>query len=300
MSHCRLPTLPKGGPLGGFILSHDQVEAVLMRRAGYECRVLVQEDLGFEDNPPTLIEFLRRDLRWCQGNLQYLKLLHLPGLPFVSRYQLVFAILMFLGSPGWIGVLTLGALAVAISPDPAAFVRPDAGLALLAAVVLMWFAPKLATALDVMLRPTERARFGGGLRFLSGLAVEALFTLVLLPTMWLRHTLFMGGLPFGRAIGWIGQVREDHYVPLSDAIRHLWPHAAVGGGVIALLAATCPAAVPWAMVLAAGLCLAIPFATVTSSPRIGALLAKIGIGRLPEEVDPPPVLRNLTPGRPPF
>ena len=71
IAHCRIPELPEGGVLGGHVLSHDQIEAVLMRRAGYDVRVLPEEDLGWEENPPTLIEFIRRDLRWCQGNMQY-------------------------------------------------------------------------------------------------------------------------------------------------------------------------------------------------------------------------------------
>ena len=68
---CRLPMLPGKPPLGGHILSHDQVEAVLMRRAGYECRVMPVETESWEDNPPTLMDFIKRDLRWCQGNMQY-------------------------------------------------------------------------------------------------------------------------------------------------------------------------------------------------------------------------------------
>ena len=84
-----------------------------MRRAGYEVRVMPVEDNSWEENPPTLVEFLRRDLRWCQGNMQYWYFLGLPGLKFVSRYQLVFALLMFLGSPAWIGMLVLGTLATA-------------------------------------------------------------------------------------------------------------------------------------------------------------------------------------------
>ena len=68
MTHCHIPPMPGTGALSGHVLSHDQVEAALMRRAGYEVRVLPEEDLGWEENPPTLIEFLRRDLRWCQGN----------------------------------------------------------------------------------------------------------------------------------------------------------------------------------------------------------------------------------------
>ncbi len=104
MAHCHIPPLPTGGPLGGHILSHDQIEAVLMRRAGYEVRVLPEEHLGWEENPPTLLEFIRRDIRWCQGNMQYWRFVTLPGLKFVSRYQLAFAILMFLGSPAWIAL----------------------------------------------------------------------------------------------------------------------------------------------------------------------------------------------------
>src|SRR5580693_5689198 len=95
IAHCRLPTLQEG-PLGGAILSHDQLEGCLMRRAGYEVRVLCEEDLGWEENPPTLTEFLRRDLRWCQGNMQYWTFLHWPGFKIVSRYHLVLGILMFL------------------------------------------------------------------------------------------------------------------------------------------------------------------------------------------------------------
>ena len=80
IEHCELPMLPATPPLGGHVLSHDQVEAVLMRRAGYEVRVLPDEGGSWEENPPTLLEFIRRDLRWCQGNMQYWRFLALPGL----------------------------------------------------------------------------------------------------------------------------------------------------------------------------------------------------------------------------
>jgi membrane glycosyltransferase len=86
---CHLPVLPGRPPLGGPILSHDQVEATLMRRAGYEVRVLPQSRSGsWEENPPTMLEFTRRDLRWCQGNMQYWRLTDLPGLRPMSRFQL--------------------------------------------------------------------------------------------------------------------------------------------------------------------------------------------------------------------
>ena len=51
-----------------------------MRRAGYEVRVLPEEGASWEENPPTLLEFIRRDLRWAQGNMQYWPYLVMPGL----------------------------------------------------------------------------------------------------------------------------------------------------------------------------------------------------------------------------
>ncbi len=104
---CHLPILPGGPPLGGAVMSHDQVEATLMRRAGYEVRVLPIEMGSWEENPPTMLDFAKRDLRWCQGNLQYLKLLDLPGLKPMSRFQLVWAILMFIGLPAWTLMIAL-------------------------------------------------------------------------------------------------------------------------------------------------------------------------------------------------
>ena len=160
LAHCHIPKLPDGGVLGGHVLSHDQIEAALMRRAGYHVRVLPEEDLGWEENPPTLTEFIRRDQRWCQGTLQYGYFLFTPGLKPVSRFQLAFAMLMFLGSPAWIGLLITGTLALAATPVPADFIRPDAGRALLVIILVMWFAPKIATVIDVLTRPQLRRNFG--------------------------------------------------------------------------------------------------------------------------------------------
>ena len=127
IEHCQLPLLTADGEAERHILSHDQIEAALMRGAGYHVRVVPREDLGWEDNPPTLLEFMRRDLRWCQGNMQYWRLVTLPNLTPVSRYQLVLAILMFIGSPAWIGLLGLTTAALALCDDPANIMRSDFG-----------------------------------------------------------------------------------------------------------------------------------------------------------------------------
>ncbi len=290
IAHCALPVLSKDGAEDRHILSHDQIEAVLMRAAGYDVRVLPEEDLGWEENPPTLLEFIRRDLRWCQGNMQYWRFLSLPGIKPVSRYQLALAILMFIGSPAWIGLLVLGTLAIAFSDAPANFIRADAGMALFVCMLVMWFAPKIASAIEILLRPELRRGFGGASLFIANFVIETVHSILLCPILWFGHTIFLAGLLFGREIGWIGQTRDDHAVPLTLALHHLWPHTLFGCAALGLLAMTQPAAIPYALFLAGGPALAIPFAVMTASPWLGSLATRFGIGRLPEETNRPAVL----------
>jgi membrane glycosyltransferase len=295
-TYCDVAPLETAGLFGGPVLSHDQIEAVLMRRAGYEVRVLPEETLGFEENPPTLMEFIRRDLRWCQGNLQYARLLSLPGLKPVSRYQLVFALLMFVDWPAWIGLLVVGTLAVALARDPGDVVQPDAGAALLAIVFVMWFGPIFATLLDVLTRGKERRAFGGGARLLAGIIANVIFTLLLWPIRWFSATLSFARLVTGSRVGWGAQSRDDHAVPFALALRSLWPHTLLGVSVIALLAVTAPAALPYALLIAAGgLALSAPFAVLTANAAFGAALARRGIGALPEEIDPGPLRALMLP-----
>jgi membrane glycosyltransferase len=293
IAHCALPVLSRDGTEERHILSHDQIEAVLMRSAGYDVRVLPQEDLGWEENPPTLLEFIRRDLRWCQGNMQYWRFLSLPGLKPVSRYQLVLAILMFIGSPAWIGLLVLGTLAIAFSDTPASFIRADAGTALFVCVLVMWFSPKIASAIDILMRPELRSEFGGTALFIINYVIETVYSILLCPILWFGHTIFLTGLLFGHEIGWIGQTRDDHAVPFTLALHNLWPHTLLGCAALGLLAVTQPTAVPYALLLAGGPALAIPFAMMTAWPLLGGFAARIGIGRLPEETARPAVLMAL-------
>lgn len=293
IEHCALPILSTDGAQDRHILSHDQIEAALMRAAGYEVRVLPEENLGWEENPPTLIEFIRRDLRWCQGNMQYWRFLVQPGLSAVSRYQLALAIVMFIGSPAWMGILALTVLLFFFADPSASFMRGDAGMALFVWVLAMWFAPKIATAVDILLRPDFRREFGGTALFVTNYWIEMAYSILLVPILWFGHTIFLIKLLFGREIGWIGQTRDDHTVPLSLAFRSLWPHTLFGVVALGALAMTKPAAIPYVAFLAAGLAFAIPFAMVTAWPRVGAFCVRVGIGRLPEETAPPAALRAL-------
>jgi membrane glycosyltransferase len=293
IQYCDLPVL-KDGEAERHILSHDQIEAALMRSAGYHVRVAAQEDLGWEENPPTLLEFMRRDLRWCQGNMQYWRFLALPNLKPVSRYQLMLAILMFIGSPAWIGLLALATIALVSFDSPASFLRPDAGSALFVWVLVMWFSPKIATFVDFLLRPDARRAFGGSGRIIVNFAIETAYSLLLCPILWISHTIFLVGLLFDREIGWIGQVRDDHAVSFRLALASLWPQTLIGWISIGLVSATQPAALPYVLFLAGGPAFAVPFAMLTAWPALGRLAVRIGIGRLPEETATPHELLLLS------
>jgi membrane glycosyltransferase len=295
-AHCRMPVLPEGGPLGGHVLSHDQIEAAMMRRAGYEVRVLPVDGVSWEENPPSVIDFIRRELRWCQGNMQYFQLLNLPGLKPVSRFQLVFAILMYLGSPAWMAMLALGAatIAFAASSHAPALRATPAGAALFAIMLAMIFAPKIATALDVLARRSARDSYGGAGRFLANVVAETLFTFLLSPVMSLAHTIFLFRLfVLRRGYSWSSQKRDSEGVAWSTAWSRLWPQTVVGLAVMAIIAVKAPGDVVYAFVIAGGLALAVPFAVLTASPRVGRLFARVGVGCIPEEVEPPDALLPL-------
>ena len=115
-----LPHLPGSAPRGGVILSHDFVEAALIRRAGWGVRMLPEASNSFEDTPETLPGYLRRDRRWCQGNMQHLRLLTTPGLHIVSRFHLLQGAMSYLASVWWLALLALWALSGpgGVQPDP--------------------------------------------------------------------------------------------------------------------------------------------------------------------------------------
>jgi membrane glycosyltransferase len=297
IAHCRMPILPGNGPLSGHILSHDQVEAALMRSAGYEVRVLAVDGVSWEENPPTLVEFSRRDLRWCQGNMQYWQLLTMPGLKPVSRFQLAFAIQMYLGSPAWMAMTAIGTVLLVLSDTPAAQyipVKAGAGTLLFAIMMLMTFAPKIATIIDVVLTPASRRSFGGGLVFAANIAVETLFMILLAPLIALTHTIFMTRLfVFRRGGNWSSQTRESHAVPWRLALTKLWPQTVAGCTVLGVVALKSPHDFGFALMGTSGLILAAPFAVATASPLMGALFARLGVGRIPEEHEQPAALMPL-------
>jgi membrane glycosyltransferase len=283
---CHLPILPGKPPLGGHVLSHDQVEATLMRRAGYEVRVLPEERGSWEENPPTMLEFARRDVRWCQGNMQYLKLLDLPGLYPMSRFQLVWAILMFLGIPAWTLMIALLPVAAYQSRGVTDF-PVELAIGLYVTFFTMYLMPKIAGLLDAMLTRGGVARYGGWLRFIPSAAIELVFSFLQGAVSTIRTAIFMLGLLFGKSVVWGGQARDAQRLTWAEAAYNLWPQTLFGVIVCGALIAIAPALFWWSLPLTAGYLLAIPFAVVTAEPHLGLLLQKLGICGIPEDFAPP-------------
>src|SRR5262245_1862136 len=284
--HCDLPILPGAPPLGGHVLSHDQVEATLMRRAGYEVRVLPEEVGSWEENPPTMLEFARRDVRWCQGNMQYLKLLDLPGLYPMSRFQLVWAILMFIGIPAWTLMIALLPLAAVQAQSIPEF-PSGAAKALYVTYFVMYLMPKIAGLIDAVFGGGV-ARYGGWLRFLVSAALELVFSFLQGAVSTIRTTIFMLGLLFGKSVVWGGQVRDARGLSWREGARHLWPQTLFGVIVCGALLAIAPQVLLWSLPLTVGYLVAIPFAVLTADPAFGRALKRLGICGIPEDFRPPP------------
>jgi len=281
-THCMLPELPGRGPLSGPILSHDQLEAVLIRRAGYEVRVMAEESQSFEENPPSLVDFIRRELRWMNGNLQYLRLLRMPGLKPVSRIQLVLAILMYVSAPAWMAFILIGAAMMAL-PGQLNAVPAVTGLALFATILTLSLSPKIMGLAQVLARPERRAAYGGGTRVAIGGLIEMVFSMLTAPIVALALTRFAIGLTFGQRIGWSAQQRSRDWLEWSEAARVLWPQSVIGLALCVWFATFAP----WALIFGAPILLAlggaIPIAVLSAQPSLGRWSRRTGLFDIPED-----------------
>ena len=283
VDHCALPPIPGKGPLRGPVLSHDQVEAALMRGAGWHVRVIPDEYESWEENPTNLPDFIKRDLRWCNGNLQYIHLMGMPGLIGMGRFQLINAIAMYVGSPMNFTMLLAG-LVIALTtyaPD----LTSAMAFGLYAVSLMLGFAPRLLGVLDIMI--SGRARlYGGAPRLILGCALDWTFSMLIGPIMMLAQTVFIGGLAFGRRVVWDAQNRDDRRVTLGEALHGLWPQLGFGLICAAVLGLLAPLSLLWAAQTVIPCLLAAPFACVTSARWLGRALTRAGLCAIPDEFEP--------------
>ena len=293
MAHCQLPVWQDRRGQLVHVLSHDQLEAVLMRRAGYEVRVYPIEDESFEENPPNLLDFIQRDLRWCAGNLQYVSFLKLPGLKVTSRIQLLLAVLMFLLGPAWL--LGVGLFIALLSQAATISNVLDVAYAwpLLAVIWVMTLMPKLGSALLVLFRSSQRQAFGGVFRFVPSLVVEIIFSTIISPIMWVSQTLFMIGAVFGKKAGWAIQNRDEASLSWSRAIKAFWGHTLIGLLLALPLVLTHPLALLPVALFLGGLWMAIPFAVFSAHPALGRVMQRRGWLATPDEVQPCAFIKAL-------
>jgi membrane glycosyltransferase len=210
----------------------------------------------------------------------------------MSRFQLFWAISMFIGIPAWTAIIALSALKP-LDGEPTALFPAASALGLYAVFMLMYLAPKLAGFVDIALTRGGLARYGGGARFAAGATVEILFSLLLAPAVTLRTSLFMLGLAFGRAVVWNGQARDAHALAWSTAAQVLWPQTLFGVALFAVGLWLAPVALLWSLPLTLGYLLAIPFAVFTADPALGERLADAGLCAIPEELETPPMMEAL-------
>ncbi len=291
IQHCALPELPGRSAIGRRPMSHDFVEAALMRRAGWE--VHLAEDLGgsYEETPPSVIEHLKRDRRWCQGNLQHWPLALARGFKPVTRFHFLHGIFSFLASPLLVVVLLLGFVKNLgfNSPNESLFAdsaRAQIALLLFSFTMLLLLLPKLL-ALALALRRGRAGEFGGAGRVIASALLEMIISILIAPVFLFFHAKFVVFSLLGKKVEWHAQQRGG-----GDGLG--WREASRVFGLTSLLgltagALTCwltPDYFLWLLPIVAGWALAIPLTVLVGDQRSGQWLRRAGAFLVPSEVVP--------------
>jgi membrane glycosyltransferase len=289
MEHCELPILPGEGPLGGEILSHDFVEAALMRRAGWKVCMAHDLDQSYEACPTTILDFAQRDQRWCQGNLQHMRLLLAEGLHPASRLHFGMGAMSYLASPLWLAFLVLTVIGASSGGHRSATGwQAPGGTTLFVITMSLLLLPKVWGVIATSWHSTSSP---GGLRVLASVLIEAIASMLIAPILMLLHTRFVASALLGTRVQWVAQCRQDGGVSLRTAFGVHYPHALAGLAIGGIAWFWAPGLLLWLVPVLAGLVLAIPLAMVLGSVSIGTSLGRRGLLTVPEEVVPPPVLK---------
>ena len=275
-----LPTLPGLPPIGGSILSHDFVEAALLRRAGWN--VEIRADLGgsFEEGPPTIIDLVVRDRRWCQGNIQHMAvLLKTRKLAWTSRFHLITGIFSYLASPVWLLFITIGMLLSLQNSFlvPSYFgegaslfpqwpvIDSERALTLFFVTMGILFAPKVYGLLYGLLNREWRQTVGV-LRTFAGVVSELAVSVLMAPILMATQTSAVISVFSGRDAGWSPQARSDGRYTWPSIMRHsLFPTIL---GIVLTIAAIVisPIYAAWLAPATIGMILSAPITYLTSQP----------------------------------
>lgn len=302
MEKCVLPELPGRSAADRHILSHDTVEASLMKQAGYQVWFAYLEGGSYEEGPPNLSESLKRDRRWCQGNLQHFWFLFAPGTAFTNRIHIFFGLMAYLTAPLLVLFIGLSAwdyywkakfkLLSALSGDPAWTGNGQTSAVLLVLTLALLFVPKILGSLYLLPRARE---FGGAGKALVSSVLETLLSILLAPVLLYFYTRFVILTFLGIKVGWKTQNREDSWISFPDAVQTYWGPTFVGLVVTGVTLIWVPTLAIWLSPVLVGLVLSIPVAMWTSSEAAGLALQRAGLLLIPEETVVPSILENLDP-----
>ncbi|MEZ5645780.1 MAG: glucans biosynthesis glucosyltransferase MdoH [Burkholderiaceae bacterium] len=291
MRHCALASLPGRGGLSGGIMSHDFVEAALMRRAGYH--VWLASDVGgsFEQQPPDLLSELQRDRRWCQGNLQNARLIAEPGLHGMHRAMLAVGTMSYLSAPLWLGFLVLGLALLLLPGQPAATLHESVSFGLWSVTLTLLFLPRVLGVAAVLLKGQARS-FGGPLRLLGSATLETVLAVLQAPVRMVAHSIFVWVALTGMKLDWKSPPREATGVSWRTAAGRLGAMQGMAIVVMATLSLTRPDLLPWLLPVTLPLALAAVTTVITGHVRLGQWARSRGLLLIPEESWSPAVLRK--------
>ncbi|WP_227321011.1 glucans biosynthesis glucosyltransferase MdoH [Acidisoma silvae] len=301
-----LPHLKGRKPFGGAVLSHDFVEAALMRRGGWAIHMVPALGGSYEESPPSLTDVAIRDRRWAQGNLQHVGVLPARGLHWVSRLHLLMGIGSYVTAPLWLLFLLVGVLVSLQSR----FVQPqyfgatkslfprwpqvDPVLAkwVFIGTMAVLLAPKLFAYILLLVNGPLRRGAGGAFRALLSLLLETLIGGLIAPVAMLIQTEGVMQILAGRDSGWNAQKRDGDAVPLRLVWRQYWRFMATGVILAVIAYAVSPALFLWMTPVLLGLVLAVPLVMLTASSRVGVALQRMGLLSIPEERQPNAILQS--------
>ena len=294
MKHCALAPLAGRGGLSGDILSHDFVEAALMRRAGFHVWLVHDLPGSYEQQPPNLLEELARDRRWCQGNLQNARLLTEPGLHGVHRAMLLTGAFAYLSAPLWLGFVLLGG-ALWLFGGYAIFNTargvPFEMLGLWLATVMMLSMPRILGVGTIVMKK-EQHLYGGTWALVRSGILEGLLSVLQAPVRMVAHTLFVVVALTGLKLNWKSPPREAQDISWRDAIQRFLPIMAVVVLLVGIALAVEPGAALWLAPVALPLLFAVPLTVATSRAGIGERVKARQLLVTPEEAWSPTVLRQ--------
>jgi membrane glycosyltransferase len=274
---CGLPELSGKAPFGGYVLSHDYVEAALLARAGWTVRV--DDDLGgsYEEAPENMVDHAKRDRRWCQGNLQHTRLLFAPGLKGWSRFVFLQGIFAYVSAVFWLGFLAASIAAPLFARPinyfpieswpfpvlPASATTEALGLAI--GVFGLLFLPKLLILISAGVSGRTQG-YGGWLAVAKSVVSELIFAALTAPIFLMYQTRSVIQVMRGADGGWPAQSRGDGSLSLGEAwAASYW---IVWSGAAVLFAAEwlSPELVPWLLPVSLPMVLA-PVIIAWSSQR---------------------------------